>query len=242
MMGVLGGAPSAVAQANGVIDIFWKGSADMHLWHGEFSPASGWTGPQRLGGSLDSSPSPVESTPGTVEVFWKGTDSSLWYVIHRLGGSWSAPRSLGMGPLGGPPQATAAPSGKTEVFWQGSGNSQLWSASFTPGQGWHGPRDLGGKLSSVPTPVTSTTGPIRIFFRGLDGHLWQTAGNPASGWHRPVRQTVGTVGGAPFVAIGYRKTSIGVFWKSGSGNNQLWSASLKGSTWTKPRAVGSDVA
>jgi Domain of unknown function (DUF1906) len=240
-MGAIGSAPSAVAQSNGVIDIFWKGSADLHLWHGRFSPVSGWSGPKRLGGKLEAGPSPVEAAPGTVEVFWQGTDNSLWYVIRRMSGAWSKPRKLGMGPLGGPPQATAATSGAAEVFWPGS-NGQLWYASFTPGKGWHGPRDLGGKLSSVPTPVTSTSGPIRVFFRGQDGHLWQTQGSPKKGWHRAVRQAVGTVGGAPVVAIGYRKTSIGVFWKSGAGKNKLWSASLKGSTWTKPHAVGSNVA
>jgi hypothetical protein len=241
-MGVIGGPPSAVAQGNGVIDIFWKGSADLNLWQGEFSPASGWTGPHHVGGTLDSNPSPVESTPGTLQVFWKGTDSSLWSVTRHLGGSWTKPKSLGMGPLGGPPQATAAPSGAAQVFWRGSGtNTQLWYGSFTPGQGWKGPNHLGGSLSGTPTPMTSAAGPIRIFFRGQDGHLWQTRGTPASGWHGPVRQSVGPIGDTPFVAVGNSQSSIGVFWKSGSGDGQLWFASLEGSTWTKPRAVGSDL-
>ena len=63
-----------MAQGNGVIDIFWKGSADPNLWQGEFSPATGWTGPHRVGGNLGSNPSPVESTPGTLQVFWKGRE------------------------------------------------------------------------------------------------------------------------------------------------------------------------
>jgi hypothetical protein len=148
-----------------------------------------------------------------------------------------------MGELGGAPQATASSSGATQVFWPGAGaNTQLWYASLTPGQGWKGPNHLGGSLSGGPTPVTAASGQVRVFFRGQDGHLWQVRGTPASGWHGPVRQSVGTIGGVPFVAVGAGQAAVGVFWKSGSGDSQLWSASLKGSGWTKPRAVGSNVA
>lgn len=244
-MGVIGGVPSAVAQGNGIIDIFWKGSADTSLWQGEFNPATGWTGPHRVGGNLGSNPSPVEATPGTLQVFWKGqgTKANLWSVTRHLGGAWSKPKSLGMGQLGGAPQATASSSGATQVFWPGAGaNTQLWYASMTPGQGWKGPNHLGGSLSGGPTPVTAASGQIRVFFRGQDGHLWQVRGTPAGGWHGPVRQSVGTIGGVPFVAVGAGQAATGVFWKSGSGDSQLWSASLKGSSWTKPRAVGSNVA
>jgi hypothetical protein len=238
MMGVIT-APSAVAQANGNIDIFWKGSADSHLWHGQYSLAQGWSGAQRLGGSLASSPSPVESLPGTVEAFWMGTDRRLWYVTRALAGTWSKPASLGMGPLGGPPKATAAASGAIEVFWNGSSDGRIWSASFTPGHGWHGPRDLGGALSGAPVPVTPAAGPLRVFFRGHDGSLWQITGSPQSGWHAPVRQPLGPAAATPFVAIGNVAAPIGVFWKGPS--SRLWSASLTGTTWTKPRAIGGTV-
>ena len=49
-MGVLGSRPAAVGQANGQIDVFWRGSSDNHLWHAEYRPASGWGKPQNLGG------------------------------------------------------------------------------------------------------------------------------------------------------------------------------------------------
>jgi hypothetical protein len=237
-MGVIT-APSAVAQANGNIDIFWKGSVDSHLWHGQYSVPQGWSGPQRLGGSLASRPSPVESSPGTVEAFWMGTDRRLWYITRALGGTWSKPASLGMGPLGGPPKATAAASGATEVFWKGSSDGRIWSASITPGHGWHGPRDLGGALSGAPVPVTPAAGLLRVFFRGQDGGLWQITGSPQSGWHAPVRQPLGPAGATPFVAIGNVAAPIGVFWKGPS--SRLWSASLTGTTWTKPRAIGGTV-
>ena len=102
-MGSLGGGPSAVAQPNGVIDVFWKGSNDDHLWHGQYSPGEGWTGPQNLQGSLASGPYPAETRSGQVQVFWKGTDGNLWHVVRGLGTSFTRPADLGMGPLGGAP-------------------------------------------------------------------------------------------------------------------------------------------
>ena len=82
-MGIIGGAPRAVAQTNGVIDVFWSGNYDKHLWHGEFNPGRGWSGPQALQGSLASWPDPVESGTGVVQVFWEGTDGRLWRVVRR---------------------------------------------------------------------------------------------------------------------------------------------------------------
>jgi hypothetical protein len=234
-MGVIS-APSAVAQVNGVIDVFWTGSPGSSLWHGHFSPVTGWSGPQRLAANLASAPSPVESSPGVVEAFWMGTDRSLWRVTHRAGGVWSKPASLGMGPLGGAPRATAGPSGATEVFWEGSGSGQIWSASLVPGQGWSGPRDLGGHLSGEPFPVMSPAGKTWVFFRGQDGNLWQATRTPQGGWHAPVRQHLGSIGATPFVAIGDGVAPIGVFWKGPS--SRLWSAWLTGGTWTRPRAIG----
>jgi len=232
-------APSAIAQANGVIDIFWKGAQDNHLWHAQYSPGRGWSGPQNLGGSLAAAPSPVESSPGRTQVFWLGTDHRLWYVLRRMGRAWNKPVRLGVGTLGGPPRATAAANGAVEVFWQGSGSSKIWSASFTFARRWRGPRDLGGQLSGTPSPVTESAGTVRIFFRGQDGRLWQTTGSPQRGWHAPARQNLGSVGAPPFVAIGPRAAAIGVFWKGPS--RKLWSASLSGSTWTKPRLVGGTI-
>jgi len=50
-MGVLGSSPFATGQPGGVIDVFWKGSADPHLWHARYRGGS-WTGPGNLGGRV----------------------------------------------------------------------------------------------------------------------------------------------------------------------------------------------
>ncbi len=179
MMGKLGSGPRAVAQPDGTIDVFWHGSADAQLWHGQYLPGAGWSGPQGLGGDLASSPSPVVSAPGSTTVLWKGKDSSLWCVTRGLLGSWSAPRRLGMGPLGGPPEATAQPDGGIQVYWRGSEHPVIWEAIYRPGTGWLGPRDLGGTATSAPWPATAN-GTVRVLWRG-PGHRLTTLS------HRPAR-------------------------------------------------------
>jgi hypothetical protein len=239
-MGRLGSPPTAVAQPNGVIDVFWKGSVGDQLWHGQFSPGKGWTGPQDLRGRLASGPSPVESSPGTVQVFWRGKNGALWHVIRRPGRSWTRPRSLGMGPLGGAPQASARTGGAIRVFWRGSGNNRLWSAAFVPGHRWAGPLNLHGHLASIPFPLLSAGGRVHVFWMGTDRQLWQVSRGPRTGWGRPYRLRMGRLRAAPFGAIGPGGKSL-VFWRGKAGH--LWFAEqATGSSWIGPRNLGGHVA
>jgi peptidoglycan/xylan/chitin deacetylase (PgdA/CDA1 family) len=51
-MGVLGSGPWATSQPSGAIDVFWRGSADSHMWRAYYRPGSGWAGAANLGGDL----------------------------------------------------------------------------------------------------------------------------------------------------------------------------------------------
>jgi hypothetical protein len=238
-MGALGSPPAAVAQPNGVIDVFWKGSDGDHLWHGQFSPGKGWKGPQDLRGSLASDPSPVESSPGTVQVFWKGKDGALWHVIRHPGRAWTRPIRIGMAPLGGAPQASARRDGEVDVFWRGSGSNGLWSAAFTPGHRWAGPRDLGGHLASAPFPLMSAGGRVRVFWKGTNRQLWQLSRAAGTGWGRPYSLHVGRLRGGPFGAIGRDGNSM-VFWRGKDGH--LWfTMRAGGRSGTGPRDLGGSV-
>jgi len=236
MMGKLGSAPRAVAQPGGVIDVFWRGSADDHLWHGQYVPGSGWYGPQGLGGDLGSDPVPVVSSPGITTVLWKGRDASLWSISRGLLGRWSSPRSLGMGPLGGQPQATAQPSGGIQVYWHGSGNSFVWEGFYRPGTGWLGPRDLGGEVRSVPWPATAA-GTVRVLWRGPGNRLTYIRHRLGRRWNlaewqepRPLRTS--WLGSAPFAAVGSPGAALQVFWPGR--HDRLWTAALRAGGWTKP--------
>ncbi len=51
-MGIIGSIPWATSQPSGAIDVFWRGSADNHLWRAGYRPGSGWSGASNLGGDL----------------------------------------------------------------------------------------------------------------------------------------------------------------------------------------------
>ncbi len=51
-MGMLGSGPFATAQPAGAIDVFWRESGDIHLWHASYRPRTGCPGPGNLGGDL----------------------------------------------------------------------------------------------------------------------------------------------------------------------------------------------
>ncbi|HEY3902657.1 MAG TPA: glycoside hydrolase domain-containing protein [Streptosporangiaceae bacterium] len=229
MMGILGSSPRAVSSTGGVIDVFWRGSVDDHLWHGQFTPGSGWNGPQGLGGDLASPPSVVTSSPGLTAVFWKGTNGCLWAASRGISGKWGAPRNLGMARVGGAPQATSQPNGSIEVYWGGFGNPLLWEAFFNSRRHWQGPRDLGGDIGSVPLPV-SAAGAVRVLWRDRKGQLQYTEHRPGDGWN--VLSWTGSTSGhhpitaEPFAAVGGAGGQVPVFWHGKRG--ALWTAVLDG--------------
>jgi hypothetical protein len=54
-MGVLGSAPFAAGQPGGVVNVFWKGSADGHLWQARYRRGA-WSRPADLGGAVSGPP------------------------------------------------------------------------------------------------------------------------------------------------------------------------------------------
>lgn len=49
-VGKVGGHVFAAGQRNGVVDVFWRGVRDPHLWHARYRPGGAWSGPDNLGG------------------------------------------------------------------------------------------------------------------------------------------------------------------------------------------------
>jgi glycoside hydrolase-like protein len=238
-MGIIGSAPRAVAQPNGVIDVFWSGAYDRHLWHGEFNPGEGWTGPQPLLGSLASWPYPIESPSGVVQVFWKGTDGHLWRVVRNVGAPWTRPQDLGMGPMDGAPLAIELPDGETDVFWRGLAPHHIWSAVITRRQRVLGPSDLGGRLVGSPWPVVAA-GSDAVLFRGPRGQLWELRRTGVK-WSSAER--IGLVHGldsGPYAASGGASSPLQLFWTGLDG--KLWTERYTSQTgWEQPVDLGGRV-
>jgi hypothetical protein len=234
MMGRIGLGPCAVSAPGGVIDVFWRGSDDR-LWHGQFTPGAGWAGPQELASALRSAPSPVTSSPGSTAVFWAGNHHSLWMISRGLSGTWSRPRRLRM-PASGAPQATAQLTGGIELYWTASRPAGLSEAFDNPGAGWHGPRNLGGQLSSAPLPVTAA-GAVRVLWLGPGHQIDYTEHRSernwnALGWTHPATARLTWADSAPFAAVGGLGRTLRVFWRGQGGG--LWTATLTRATWSRP--------
>jgi Domain of unknown function (DUF1906) len=238
-MGTIGSAPRAVAQDNGVIDVFWSGYFDKHLWHAVYNPGGGWSGPQRLNGSMASPPAVVETAGGVVDVFWQGTNGALWRVVRRLGASWTAPQDLGMAPMGGAPQAVALPSGEIDIFWRGlTSPHHVWSATVRGGH-VYGPASLGGAVADDAWPVYAAP-TERVFFRAPGGRLWLLR-RTGRRWSPPSRaQADGPLTAAPFAASDGSAGGLVVFWR-GSGD-RLWSRRYAAAGgWQQPQDLGGNV-
>ena len=234
------GAPHAVAQPNGVIDVFWHGTLDDHLWHAQLSPGRGWSGPQRLEGDLASDPYPVETPAGQVQVFWKGTNGDLWRVVRGVGRAWTAPQDLGMGKLGGPPHAVALGNGEVDVFWEGStGPHAIWSAVLRPGHRAAGPSRRGGVIVGQPWPLVAG-GTEQIAFRGPRGRLYSISRSASGRWGAAaVVPGAAGVTSAPF-ATASSGSAVEVFWIGR--HHRLWTARYsQPGGWHRPVSLGGGV-
>ena len=233
------GVPEAVAQPNGVIDVFWRGTQDASLWLAQYDPGLGWAGPQDLGGTVDGLPDPVEQPSGQVQVFWRGAVyGSLWRVVRGSAGTWSSPQDLGMGVLGGQPEAIALPTGEIDVFWRGLGQRYVWSTVLLPGASPADPTVPGGSAGvGQPWPALAAGGEW-LLFEGHFGGLRVTTKAANGAW--PAALPVAGISGlasAPFAAAGSESGPLAVFWIGLGG--QLWTAELTGAAgWSVPVALG----
>lgn len=232
--------PQTVSPAPGIIDTFWRTSANTL----ELATYSGfvWHAAVNLGGvsggTLASNPHPVPTGGGTVDVFWNGADGNLWHVYELNGsGSWSAPSTLGGGPLGGAdPQPTSSGHGDVAVFWQGTDHN-LWEAAYRPGAGWRVPIGLGsGPLNWTPHAAAYTTNSYDVFWRGTDNAIWHTYGS-ASGFSGPHTIGMGPIAGDP-IAVEAAAYAINLYWPGTDGG--LWHA-WDASAWQGPQGYGGTV-
>ncbi len=233
------GTPEAVSQPDGVIDVFWQGAIGYHLWHAQYNPTTGWTGPQNLGGVLDGQPYPVEALGG-VQVFWRGLGSrNLWRVAAATSGTWSSPQDLGMGELGSSPQAVALANGEVDVFWRGLGQQRDWFTLLVPGAAATPARPIMPISASgigQAWPVLGAGGEW-LLFEGRYGGL-RTITRAADGkWLGSRWAGISKLAAFPFAAAGPESGPLEVFWLSKTG--QLWTASYtQSSGWSEPVELG----
>ena len=235
------GMPEAVAQPDGVIDVFWRGYGGVRLWHAQYDPVSGWAGPQNLHGHLASDPYPVVTPAGDVQVFWKGGgDRHLWRVVRGgLTGTWGSPQDLGMGPLDASPQAVALASGEIDVFWRRLTQPRaLELAVLRPGAPPAAPTNPGDAFGRLQPGAVVAAGSEWLVFRGHLGGLRQVHLGADGTWTASVWvRGVAGLASAPFAAAGPASAPLEVFWTGTDG--YLWVEQFtQAAGWSRPARLG----
>jgi lysozyme len=235
------GTPQTVSDQGGDINVLWRGS-NNHLWtlgyrNGKWGTVSADI--SAAGGTaatLVSDPSVVSAGPGRIDAFWEGEDHNLWYTGFTGGwfgsGTWSAPVSLGFGPLGSLPRAVSPAQGLIDVVWRGSGGG-LWVDRYNAG--WSGATPLGsGAVTGNPVVASAGQGSDTVFWRDALGGLWADTG-ASWGWSGAKRLASGALSTDPSVSAA--GTSIDVFWNSGG---ELWHGTLSTGAWSGATALGTE--
>ncbi len=232
-------APQLVSDQPGDIDVLWRGTNNQ-VWtigyrNGEWGTAA--TDISAAGGSpaaLATDPSVVSAAPGRIDAFWEGEDGNLWQGTYTAGwygsGTWSAPTSLGLGPLGSEPEAVSPGPGLIDVFWKGSGGA-LWVDRFSGT--WSGPTPLdSGAVTGNPVAVSASVGSDTVFWRSATGDLWQDTG-ASWGWTGPEQLTTTPLAADPSVSAS--GGDIDVFWDSAG---VLWHGALNAGVWSGVASLG----
>ncbi len=232
-------APETVSDQPGDVNVLWRDSAN-HLWTLAYRNGGWGTVPANISGgasanaALASNPSLISWGPGMIEAFWEGADRNLWQSTYTGGwfgnGTWSAPASLGLGPLGSAPSAVSPGPGLTDVFWKGT-DGGMWVDRYTGT--WSGPAPLdSGGVGGNPATVSAEPGADTVFWRDASGDLWEDTG-ASWGWTGAVRLTSSPLSADPTVSAA--AGSIDVFWNSAG---QLWHGALNGGVWTGAAGLG----
>ena len=184
--------------------------------------------------ALASNPSLISWGPGMIEAFWEGADRNVWQSTYTGGwfgnGTWSAPASLGLGPLGSAPSAVSAGAGLTDVFWKGA-DGAMWVDRYDGA--WSGPAPLNsGAVGGNPVTVSADPGADTVFWRDAAGDLWTDTG-ASWGWTGAARLTSSPLSADPTVSAA--AGSIDVFWNSAG---QLWHGALNGGAWSGAAGLG----
>jgi hypothetical protein len=170
--GSLTSSPAVTSPANGVIDVFARGTTGSLYEKTSTNGGSSWSSWISLGGQIASGTGPAaySSGAGHIDVFVEGTNGALWHKSYT--GTWSGWQSLG-GSLTSSPAATSTSAGVIDVFARGS-DGAIWQKTSTNGGGsWSNWAPLGGQLAAGTGPAVASWGShLGLFAEGTNGALW----------------------------------------------------------------------
>lgn len=161
--------------AVGVTGHLESGSTTGGVW-------SGWHDLGTAGGGLQGMPAAVRDPGGIIRVYVRGADGHLYRDRLPPGGTWS-----GLASMGGtwPANVAAIASAAGPVYVVAVAASGRLTVDTMTGGVWSGWRNIGtagGGLQGVPAIVQDLGGTVRVFVRGVNGHLYAAQLPPGGAW------------------------------------------------------------
>lgn len=191
--------PAAVARAEGLINVFVRGS-DGALWQIYYTPSSSWSRWTSLGGVCRSAPAAASWSADHLIVMTLGGGGAVWE--RSWAGRWYPWRRVPGGSLTSAPAVTSWGKGRIDVFGRGPGGDLLHNV-YQTGKGWMGFRSRGGVLSNAtPAAVSMYKGRVDAFVIGTNGAIYRKRWEdrwlpPGSAW-----DNLGSPGGGAVSGVG----------------------------------------
>ena len=204
-IGLAGTDQPAIAQVNGMLCVFSRGT-DNALWVG------GAMAPQSLGGDVQSAPTVAYwHLDSSAHIFVRGSDNAVWHLAWSPGiapGPW---QSIG-GSIDGMPSAVAwgpIASMSSPV------DAQPHISCIAGGTALAGAReDLGGLVGSWPSAISRDIGSLEVYYADYDSV--QLAVRSFNGQWQPLRAIAPIFDGTP-CAFSFGPKHVEVFNTSAAG-------------------------
>jgi murein DD-endopeptidase MepM/ murein hydrolase activator NlpD len=193
------GAPDAVPNAAGGLQVFARFSGGPIRYIRQGSPGGSWGSWTQIGTKkFAADPVAGQNADGRIEVFVRGIDNKLWHAWETSSGLWSSWDSL-EGSIQGDPAPILNGQGGLEVFVRGTDNQLKHIKQTSPGGGWGGWTTRASlNLTSAPDPARNGDGRLEVFARGSDNALWRIWQMPSTfAWRTSWVSMGGSLGSKP---------------------------------------------
>jgi CHAP domain len=217
-----GSAPTAVSQAPGHIELFWK-AVDGTLWTDSYTGT--WSGPMPLeSGVVAGNPDAVVAPDGTVAVVWRDSLGNLWSELGAPYG-WLGAVKVGLGGLASDPTAVVAGPSTVDAVWRTQAGS-VWAAGITASGGPAQVRVDGAVSMGQPVAAASGASSVTVVMQRPGGSLASAIYAPSYGWIGP--ELLNKVAAASSLSVvNWYTNAVAAFWQ-GSNGSLWWSAACAG--------------
>ncbi|PSL49316.1 dual-action HEIGH metallo-peptidase [Chitinophaga niastensis] len=215
-----------------------KGTKELHLFlrsqtntllEKVYTPGTGWSAWNDLGGNLTSDPSATSRDGNSIAVFARGASNNLIFKTWTLNGGWSQWTNLG-GYLYSAPNAESRAADFINVLVRGA-NDVLQTIYYVEGEGWHEWQSFNINVSSAASGTSRYPNSIEMYAQDAGNHMVQGI------WTKESDRTVwgnlgGTIYSAPAaIARGYLNVDVFAL----GANHQLittnWSTTTNWKNW-----------